>query len=218
MCQGKFPATTGVAMIDKIISDCGIDNALKSWLILDNHDTARLKNMLKHEWQQKIAQVMQFTLPGSPNLYYGNELGMSGGEDPEMRAPMRWDWVIDDNPTLLWVKKLISIHQNHRALKIGNFRPVHSEKLIAYERYTDRAEDTVIVVANPTDDDLSEHLLVTNSKVMSGVPLHDLLETFDKEIVVRSSFMKITLPAHQVAVFNVDTSEIEGYTPYKRVQ
>jgi cyclomaltodextrinase len=47
-----------------------------------------------------MVQVLQFTLPGAPNIYYGAEVGMTGGGDPENRAPMRWDLMRDDNADL----------------------------------------------------------------------------------------------------------------------
>ena len=62
---------------------------------------------------------MQFTLPGSPNLYYGTELGMDGANDPENRAPMRWDLNTPKNDTLKWVKTLIDLHHQEKALKVG---------------------------------------------------------------------------------------------------
>jgi hypothetical protein len=71
--------------------DAGIEHMLQSWIYLDNHDTPRLATTLPDVAQRRLAQVLQFTLPGAPNLYYGSELGMTGGDDPEMRAPMRWD-------------------------------------------------------------------------------------------------------------------------------
>lgn len=39
---------------------------------------------------RKFAQALQFTWPGCPLIYYGDELGLEGGEDPHNRAPMPW--------------------------------------------------------------------------------------------------------------------------------
>ena len=91
MVTVKIDAATAGRMLSRIIDDAGIEPMLKSWLLLDNHDTPRLATVLPESSQRKLAQMLQFTLPGSPNLYYGSELGMIGGNDPEMRAPMRWD-------------------------------------------------------------------------------------------------------------------------------
>jgi len=65
---------------------------LKSWIILDNHDTPRLKNLVKDGAKQRLAQALQFSIPGSPCLYYGVEVGMEGGDDPANRGPCAGIW------------------------------------------------------------------------------------------------------------------------------
>lgn len=215
---GELAPARASKMLARMIEDAGIDNMLKSWNVIDNHDTDRLKDMLPEQWQQRLAQVLQFTLPGSPNLYYGTELGMTGGEDPEMRGPMRWDWVNDDNHTLSWTKKLTSLHRQHRALKIGNFRPVESEKLLAFERFTNRADETIIVVVNPSTQDISESIMIANSKLMNGSGLIDLLDK-NKEIArVKSGLVSLSVPAGASMILTPQTEAFEGYSPYKRVQ
>lgn len=42
---------------------------------------------------RKFAQVLQFTWPGCPLIYYGDELGLEGADDPHNRAPMPWGQV-----------------------------------------------------------------------------------------------------------------------------
>lgn len=217
LCLGTLGPKVAGEMLGRMIEDAGIEPMLKSWLVLDNHDTPRLKNMMPETWQQKMAQVLQFTLPGSPNLYYGTELGMTGNIDPEMRAPMRWDLVNDSNETLAWTKKLIELRQQQRALRIGNFSLVTSEKLLAFERYTDHVEDTVIVVINPTDNDISESVMVANSSLMNWTRMTDLLGTNEQTIVIQSSLMHLTVPARSYMLLKPDIQPKGGYTPYKRV-
>ena len=98
---GDIDAPTASRMIRRMIEDAGIEHMLQSWTYLDNHDTERLATALPDPKARHIAQVLQFTLPGSPNLYYGSELDMSGAGDPEMRAPMRWDLVRDEPAPLM---------------------------------------------------------------------------------------------------------------------
>ena len=59
--------------------------------LLDSHDTIRLRSRVGSEdefWQQLAALL---TLPGSPCLYYGTELALEGGHDPDCRRCMPWD-------------------------------------------------------------------------------------------------------------------------------
>ncbi len=204
-------------MIERMVADAGVDNLLKSWLMLDNHDTERLASALPDEGRRRLAQVLQFTLPASPNLYYGSELGMAGVQDPEMRAPMRWDQVRDDNPTLAWTRRLVRLHQSHRALRVGDFRSVTSSRLLAFERHTDRAADTVIVVANPGSQPVTETIMPGNSKLMNTWAMVDLLGGHPPQ-AMRMGLLDITLPPGGFMVLKPELSPGGGYSAYKRVQ
>lgn len=218
IAKGEIDAPTGGRMIARIIGEGGIEPMLKSWMMLDNHDTERIGTVLPDQEQRRLAQVLQFTLPGSPNVYYGSELGMTGGGDPEMRAPMRWDQATDANATLRWVRKLISLHQSHRALKIGDYRSLEATRLLAYERYTDRIADAVVVIANPTRDTITETVLVPDSKLMNDVDMIDLLDPDAPPVPIHSALLTVTLAPGGVRVLGPDVAAKAGYTPYKRVQ
>jgi len=215
MLAGKIAADTASDMFFHMIADAGIEHILKSWLLLDNHDTKRLRNMLPDLWQQTMAQVLQFTLPGSPNIYYGVELGMEGGEDPLNRAPMRWDLVSVDNAHLIRMKQLVALRKQHRALRIGNYRKIVAKNLLAFERYTDRAMETVLVLANPSDQPVSEMVMVKNPKIMNGTPIVD---AFTGEVVtrMRSSLISIELAPQSIRVLKPGSFGNE-WSPYKRV-
>ena len=215
---GKIDAATAGRMIARVIDDAGIEPILKSWLMLDNHDIARIATTMPDVRQRQLAQVLQFTLPGSPNLYYGSEIGMTGGDDPEMRAPMRWDLVKDENAELKWTRKLINLRKQHRGLRIGNFRLITANQLLAFERYTDRVEDSVFVIANPGAKEITETVLLANSKLMNGGAMIDVMGESSKPFSINSSLITITVASGGYLVFKADTKGQGGYTPYKRVQ
>jgi glycosidase len=216
--QQRIAPATASAMIARVVADAGVDNLLKSWLMLDNHDTDRLASSLPNPAQRHLAQVLQFTLPGAPNLYYGSELGMTGAGDPGMRAPMRWDLAVESNPELKWTRQLIALRQQHRALRVGNYRPISSEKLIAFERFTDRAADTVMVLVNPGSEPVNDTVMVANSKMMNYAPFHNLLQPGGPVPTMLASLMEVHLPAQGVLVLAPNVDPKDGYTVYKRVQ
>jgi len=223
VASGRLDAATGQQMIARIVQDADYEHILKSWVYLDNHDTPRLATALPDARARRLAQVLQFTLPGSPNLYYGTELDMTGGDDPEMRAPMRWDLVRSDNAALNWNRRLIALHKDNRALRIGNYRAVTSSKFIGFERYTDRAADTIVVLLNPSDTPVTDTVLVANSKLMDGSRLVNLLANksdldMPAEARLSAALLHLTLPAHGFAVLKPDVAPPGGYTNYKRVQ
>jgi cyclomaltodextrinase / maltogenic alpha-amylase / neopullulanase len=212
----RLAAPVAQRMIERLIRDADFEHLLKSWVYLDNHDTPRLATTLPDTKARRLAQVLQFTLPGSPNLYYGSEVGMEGGDDPEMRAPMRWDRVEQGHPDVAWTKKLVAMQRQNRALRIGDWRTLESNQLIAFQRHTDRATDAIYVFVNPSLQAVSETILVTDSKAMDGTRLVDLLG--QGEARIETSLIHLTVPAQGFFVFKVEPGTPQGYNNYKRVQ
>ena len=218
IADGRISARAGGAMLERMLREADYEHLLKSWVYLDNHDTDRLATALPDLRQRQLAQVLQFTLPGTVNLYYGSEVGMTGGDDPEQRAPMRWDLVTPDNPALQWTRQLIALRKQQRALRVGNFRSVSTDQLLGFERYTDRVADTVIVLANTTDRDITETVMPANSKLMNPFKMRDLLPTTAAPVSIMSSLLEVTVPARSVRVLAPELSPGGGYSSYKRVR
>jgi glycosidase len=212
------PALAG-RMLERLVSDAGIEPLLKSWMVIDNHDIPRIATQIPREPLRRLVQTLQFTLPGAPNIYYGSEVGMTGGSDPENRGPMRWELVSDDNPELAWIRKLIALRKEHRALRVGNFRLVESDRLFAFERYTDRALETVIVLTNPSASTLTERVLIANSSLMDDTPMVDVLAPADSPFVctVQAAFLTVTMQPETVLVLAPRERSLGGYSRYKRV-
>jgi glycosidase len=219
VASGHLEGAAAGRMITRIVADTDFEHLLKSWIFLDNHDTERVATAVPDERRRRIAQLLQFTLPGSPNLYYGSEVGMTGGADPEMRAPMRWDLVDAGHAQIEWMRRLVALRR-HRALRIGDFRTLVARELFAFERHTDRALDAVFVVVNPSDSPLDEWLLVTDSKIMDGTLLEDLLGQIEP-VAVRSATLTLRVPPRTVLALKPvppERARADGYSNYKRVQ
>jgi glycosidase len=220
LAQGELPPQTAAAMTERLVKDAGIEPMLKSWTVIDNHDIARIATQLPHERQRRLVQALQFTLPGSPNVYYGSEIGMTGGNDPENRNPMRWDWVRHDHPEMVWMKRLIALHNQHRALRVGDYRRIEAGQLFAFERYTDKALDTRLVIANPGSTAVTEKIMVANAALMDDTPLVDLLSDEPSKAVATMGpgLITVTVPAQSVMVLQPVERALGGYSRYKRVR
>ncbi|MDH4288822.1 MAG: glycoside hydrolase family 13 protein [Aquincola sp.] len=204
-------------MVARLVHDADYEHILKSWVYLDNHDTFRLATTVPDPRARKLAQVLQFTLPGTVNLYYGTEVAMEGGDDPEMRGPMRWDRVAANHPDLAWTKQLVSLRKAHRALRVGDFRTAEaSGNVVAFERHTDRAGDTVVVLVNPATTETRTTVLLANSKLMDGDNLIDQLS--GQVYKFQGSMIETTLPPQTALILKPRTTTPEGYSNYKRVQ
>ena len=213
------PAAAG-RMLNRLVRDAGIEAMLKSWVVIDNHDIPRIASLLPDTAQRRLAQVLQFTLPGAPNIYYGSELGMTGGGDPENRGPMRWDLVRADNPELAWIKALIALRKENRALRIGNFRLIEAERILAFERYTERALETIVVLANPSDAPVVERIMLANANLMDTTPMVNLLSATGPAggMAIEAAFMTVSIPPKTVYVLKPREEPLGGYSRYKRVE
>ena len=111
------------------------------------------------------------------------------------------------------------MRKQHRALRVGNFRLPDADRLLAFERYTDRVADTVIVLVNPGLTEVRETVLLTNSKLMDGTRMIDLFATPPgAPIRISHSLLDVTVPAQSFLVLKPDVAPRGGYTNYKRVQ
>lgn len=217
LANREIDGPTFQRMVARLVSDCDYEHLLKSWIYLDNHDTPRLATAVPDAKARRLAQILQFTLPGTINLYYGTEVAMEGGDDPEMRGPMRWDRVEQNHPELAWTRQLITLRKAHRALRIGNFRTAEaSGNVIAFERVTDKAGDTVLVLVNPSTADVRTTILVADSKLMDGDNLVDQLS--GKVFRLHGSMVETTLPPQTALVLKPRLTTPDGYGNYKRVQ
>lgn len=92
----------------------------------------------------KLASLIQYTLPGVPSLYYGDELGMQGMRDPFNRGCMKWD--NGDETLLSWYKNLGDMRKKISVLKDGEFELVYAEhNSLAYCR-TSKNEQLLVAV------------------------------------------------------------------------
>ena len=214
--RGEIEPSHAQQMITFMIEDSGIEGLLKSWNVIDNHDVPRISYLLPEFAKQQLAQVLQFTLPGSPNLYYGSELGMKGGYEPENRAPMQWSLLSESNKIYQWTKSLIRLHQMERALKIGDYLALISKELIAFERYTDLVEETIIVILNTQSVAVEECILIPDSKLMNYSQFQVLLgEPIQVSFI--AGMMTLNLPPTSFVVLKPFTQAKDSYTSYKRV-
>jgi len=113
--------------------------------LLSSHDTPRFLTMCNGNVKAALlAATVQFTWPGTPSIYYGDELGMLGGADPDNRRGMQWSLTTKDNQVLNAYRKLIALRNTSPALQSGEPRILESDesgRTLAYARIlpTDQA-------------------------------------------------------------------------------
>ena len=113
------------------------------------HNTLSEFDYLKGVSMMKIASLIQFTLPGVPSIYYGDEIGMQGMKDPFNRGCMAWD---KPNEELLkWYKRLGQIRHSSKAFIGGDFEKLYCDGgVIAYSRSSEG--DNILVAINNSNE------------------------------------------------------------------
>jgi len=104
--------------------------------LLDSHDTARFLSIAGGDVAAlKLATLCQMTLPGAPSVYYGDEVGMLGGKDPDCRRAFLWDEATWNLELRDYFKRCIALRKRYRALRDGEWRVVLAAgDVIAYLR------------------------------------------------------------------------------------
>ncbi len=89
--------------------------------VLSTHDTQRILTLCGgNKGLAKLAAVIQMTWVGVPNVYYGDELGMEGGADPDDRRTLLWEQANGGNDMLSLYRKLIAVRESNPELQSGD--------------------------------------------------------------------------------------------------
>lgn len=137
------------AEFERMFNHCYHPEIVLSQLnMLGSHDTPRMRNVAAHDFESvRLLYLCQMTVPGVPNIYYGDEIGMAGGHDPDCRRAFPWQdegaWNLD---LRRYVQALIQLRLQFAALRRGDFAVLHAdEQVLVYQRRY-RGETAVIAL------------------------------------------------------------------------
>lgn len=151
-------APTFAQQIEKVLSAYPWEVTLSQLNLLESHDTARLLWMVDDdESAVRLAVLLQMTLPGAPCIYYGSEIGMTGGHDPGCRGAFPWqsegEW---NQPLWDYHRRAIGLRHRFPALRTGRFETLHAHTdLYAFARRLDDECLLVLVNAGPESGRIS---------------------------------------------------------------
>ncbi|MCG8365886.1 MAG: alpha-amylase family glycosyl hydrolase [Pseudanabaenales cyanobacterium] len=204
--------------------------------LLDNHDLTRFihepgfgvsEDQIRRRYHLALGSL--FTLPGIPQLYYGNEIGMYGGSDPDNRRDMPdWAWTSAGrssggsgflpNPqaTFGYVQKLIQIRKSNPALHSGYYAEMRRQNgpqnLDVYAFFRGLGDNRMIIIIN--NSTLSSNLLtipvqanlaiesIDRLALADGGVLEDLLEIgAPPTITIKDSEIRVDMPAKTIGIY-----------------
>jgi cyclomaltodextrinase / maltogenic alpha-amylase / neopullulanase len=136
--------------------------------MLSSHDTPRLYTIANGDLTTvRLAFLCQMTVAGAPNIYYGDEIGLPGGRDPDCRRAFPWH----DEPSwqvglLEDVRRFTALRQRHPALRRGDFRVLHAEgHIVVYQRNHNGQHAVVALNAGENERSFSIHQPLPESLV-----------------------------------------------------
>jgi glycosidase len=134
------------AGIERLLASVTPEATRASQLLLGSHDVDRFLTMVDGDRDAlHLATVLQLTLPGAPSIFYGDEVYLEGGHDPEMRKAFPWGEEVD-SPLVGLIAELTELRRKHSVLRTGWWRPLHVEAdVIAFSRWSDEGELIVLV-------------------------------------------------------------------------
>ena len=177
---------TTVAMGDAQALSANIDSEVKLYdyqgmaTFLTNHDMNRVMSLLGDDTNRmKHAAAILLTIPGTPFIYYGEEIGMVGMKpDEQLRTPMQWSaaseggftsgrsWELpnfsykkvnvaaqmgDDSSLFSLYRILIQARLNHPALLDGMYQRVDTSNSALYSGMRTKGNDIVFTIINLKD-------------------------------------------------------------------
>jgi len=212
--QGKIDGELFGSSVQHCVKELGIQSLLQSWNMLSSHDTPRQTNMLGRSWE--LAVAFQYTLPGSPLVYYGEEWGLHSDGDPFCRQPMPWDSFDPGNPVFRQFQEWGRLFNEQQALHSGGFQHVPSgnPRVVAFWRKTPSILSDLLVVVNASEEEQKLHLITRESDLMNGFSLENL--SGGTPLKIQNSILYGNLPPMSWAVYRVQVPR-KGYSPYKRI-
>jgi neopullulanase len=166
--------------------------------LLDSHDTSRFLTQAGHDRSAlELSLTYLATLPGAPCIYYGTEVGMRGGPDPECRGAFLWDSDRWDRELLARTQRILALRREHPALRRGGFSGLYGhDDLVAYAR--ESADETALVVINAARE--ARGLVLDVSGLLPDGIHHDLLQGLPAG-VTHGNLRHLQLPPRAAAVF-----------------
>jgi len=123
-------------------------HALANYNLLSSHDLPRVLTRVGGDARlARLGAVLLATWVGVPGVYYGDEIGLEGGPDPDNRRCMPWDEKSWDQPTLAAYRELLALRRKSPALRRGRLEVLHaSGDVLAFLR--EGGGESVIVAVN----------------------------------------------------------------------
>lgn len=175
---GQMMASRFLDQVEAILRMYPRQNAYAMYQVLGSHDTERILTMLGNDFRKlQLAYLFAFAYPGAPAIYYGDEVGIEGGKDPDCRRTFPWDerqWKPGFRP---FIKSLIAARKSSLALRRGDFHRVmvdDGQTTLAFARVHEG--EKVLVILNASDKPAQVTIPIGTLGWEAGMELTSILD------------------------------------------
>lgn len=179
------PESSDTALLpsDALVEQLTHHRAAVPWVIarqqfnqLCSHDTVRILNIVNGDKSlMKLGVVMLMTYPGVPCVYYGDEIGLPGGKDPDNRRCMPWDETEWDAALRDFYKQIIRLRRSAPALKHGGFQQLYAEGGLWVFQRQSREQQLVVIGYRGPDNLNTVTIPIWHAGIGDGMLLVDQL-------------------------------------------
>src|SRR4029078_9982022 len=137
------------ARLSELLSDYEPETTAVQLNLLGSHDTPRVLSLLGGDIEaMELAVLLQGTLPGAPCVYYGDEVGLTGGKDPDSRKAFPWDPARWEADLLGATRATFALRATEPALRADGVTPLAAAgAAFAFERRSGEARLAVALNA-----------------------------------------------------------------------
>ena len=202
----KINVNTFEDRLSKVRTLYKIPAQVASLNLVDSHDTGRVLTISHGDkTRQKLAVAFQMTYLGAPMIYYGDEVAMEGGGDPDCRRTMIWDEERQDRDMFEWYKSLIAIRKDNIALRTGDFTLIKKDAINNIYAFTRKKEDNQLLVIFNNSNLSAKLEFELEDLNIDTTTFIELLAKRDYQ--VEDGKIKIDVEAYNVAILKADNNE-----------
>ena len=180
-----------------------------------NHDVARFASAEgSSPAKLKLAFGLALTLRGIPEIYYGDEIGMLGGGDPDNRRDFPGGWIGDANDAFTregrtreqqeifsYVQSLLRLRREHVALRGGQLWHLASDDS-AYVFVREAEEERLVVTFNNADQPRELRIPLADTPAQRAGSIELLFGEAKAELA--GGKIRVTLPAQSISIFTLN--------------
>jgi glycosidase len=176
--KSEITVTDFASGVEDLLNVYPKEHFFSQLLTLGSHDTKRLKTICDGDVNSvQLMNMVQFCLPGAAHIYYGDEIGLEGGKDPDCRGAFPWDEKEWDKDHLGFIRKLIDLRIQLPQLRRGDFKRINEDEERGWISFSRQIDDqAALIILNATKNPSRVSLISKDLPFPNETELYDVLK------------------------------------------